>query len=165
MPRSRGAIGDAERRAALDNILAGCDRAAHAIDQLLTLARLDPGDPRERREPCDLRAVAKAVLADLAPAAVAKGVDVELAPGAPTMIEGSPGLLGVLVRNLVDNAVRYSAAGANVRVDVVPGSQEIGTGLGLSIVRRIAELHRASVAFDDGPGGLGLSVVVTFPVS
>jgi len=192
-----GAIGDAERRAALDNILAGCDRAAHAIDQLLTLARLDPGDPRERREPCDLRAVAKAVLADLAPAAVAKGVDVELAPGAPTMIEGSPGLLGVLVRNLVDNAVRYSAAGANVRVDVVtdavsvrlvvtdegpgvkpeqrralgerfyrvPGSQEIGTGLGLSIVRRIAELHRASVAFDDGPGGLGLSVVVTFPVS
>jgi signal transduction histidine kinase len=192
-----GAIGDTERRAALDNILAGCDRAAHAIDQLLTLARLDPGDPRERREPCDLRAVAKAVLADLAPAAVAKGVDVELAPGAPTMIEGSPGLLGVLVRNLVDNAVRYSAAGANVRVDVVtdavsvrlvvtdegpgvkpeqrralgerfyrvPGSQEIGTGLGLSIVRRIAELHRASVAFDDGPGGLGLSVVVTFPVS
>jgi signal transduction histidine kinase len=113
------------------------------------------------------------------------------------MIEGSPGLLGVLVRNLVDNAVRYSVAGGRVRVDVVadaanarlvvaddgpgvapeqrralgerfyrvPGSAQPGTGLGLSIVRRISELHRAGVAFDDGPGGRGLSVVVTFPAS
>ncbi len=194
---ARAATGDAERRAALGDILAGCDRAAHAIDQLLTLARLDPGDPLERRDPCDLRAVAKTILAELAPAAVEKGVEVELAPGAPAMIEGNSGLLGVLVRNLVDNAVRYSAPGGSVRVDAragtasvrlvvtdegpgvppeqrqalgerfyrVPGSGQIGTGLGLSIVRRIAELHRARVAFDDGPGGRGLSVVVTFPGS
>jgi signal transduction histidine kinase len=103
----------------------------------------------------------------------------------------------VLVRNLVDNAVRYSGAGTNVRVDVVanaasvrlvvidegpgvapeqrralgerfyrvPGSQQTGSGLGLSIVRRIAELHHANVAFDDGPGRRGLCVVVTFPAS
>jgi two-component system, OmpR family, sensor kinase len=194
---ARAATADVERRAALDSILAGTDRAAHAIDQLLTLARLDPRDPRERPEPCDVRAVAKTILAELAPAAIAKGVEVELAPGPPSMIDGSPGLLHVLVRNLVDNAVRYSPAGTNVRVDVdgdvanvrlvvtddgpgvaseqrralgerfyrVPGSQEIGTGLGLSIVRRIADLHHANVAFDDGPGGRGLSVVVTFPAS
>jgi two-component system, OmpR family, sensor kinase len=194
---ARAATGEPERRAALDSILAGCDRAAHAIDQLLTLARLDPGDPRERRESCDLRTVAKAVLAELAPAAVAKGLDVELTPGAPAPIQGSPGLLSVLVRNVVDNAVRYSAPGGSVRVDVVgdrstvrlvvtdegpgvapahrgalgerfhrvPGSQETGTGLGLSIVRRIAELHRASVEFRDGPAGRGLCVVVTVPAS
>ena len=109
----------------------------------------------------------------------------------------SPGLLGVLIRNIVENAVRYSAAGGSVRVDVgadtasvrlvvtdegpgvapeqrrtlgersyrVPGSQQTGTGLGLSIVRRIAELHRASVPFDDGSGDPGLSVVVKFPAS
>jgi two-component system sensor histidine kinase QseC len=192
---ARGATGDAERRAALDGILAGCDRAAHAIDQLLTLARLDPGDPGGRHEPCDLRAVAKDALADLAPMAVARGVEVELTPGAPAPMPGNGGLLGVLVRNLVDNAVRYGGAGGSVGVDVVPeaaivrlvvsdqgpgippaqrealgrrfyrvpGSREVGTGLGLSIVKRIAELHRATVRFGDGPGGRGLSVVVEFP--
>jgi two-component system, OmpR family, sensor kinase len=194
---ARAATGEPERRAALDSILAGCDRAAHAIDQLLTLARLDPGDPRERQESCDLRTVAKTVLAELAPAAVAKGLEVELTPGAPAVIQGSPGLLAVLVRNVVDNAVRYSSPGGSVRVDVVddpttvrlvvtdegpgvapahraalgqrfyrvPGSQETGTGLGLSIVKRIAELHRATVEFRDGPGGRGLSLVVAFPAA
>jgi two-component system sensor histidine kinase QseC len=192
---ARAATDDAERRAALDGILLGCDRAAHAIDQLLTLARLDPGDAGGRHEPCDLRAVAKDVLADLAPAAVAKGVDIELTTGPPATIAGNRGLLGVLVRNIADNAIRYSAPGGSVRVDVVPdaaavrlvvtdqgpgiapshrealgqrfyrvpGSRETGTGLGLSIVKRVAELHRAGVEFRDGPGGRGLSVIVTFP--
>ena len=109
-------------------------------------------------------------------------------------IAGHRALLAILVRNLVDNAVRYGGPGA-VRVDVarddrgarlvvtdegpgVPaaeraalgqrfrrlaGSGQAGTGLGLSIVKRIAELHRASVCFADGPRGRGLSVTVEFP--
>jgi two-component system sensor histidine kinase QseC len=192
---ARAATAEGERRAAADSILAGCDRAAHAIDQLLTLARLDPADAGGRREACDLREVARQVLADLAPVALARGIEVELAAGPPVVMAGSPGLLAILVRNLVDNAVRYSPAGASARVDVAragavarlvvtdqgPGvapadrpalgqrfrrlgaSRETGSGLGLSIVARIAELHRATVHFRDGPGGRGLCVVVEFP--
>jgi len=192
---ARAATDEAERRAALDSIIAGCGRAAHAIDQLLTLARLDPADAGGRHGPCDLRAVAREVLANLAPTAVARGVEVALTPGTAATVPGDRGLLGVLVRNIVDNAVRYSAPGDAVDVDVVPdgasvrlvvtdqgpgvpaadrpalgrrfsrlpGSRDTGTGLGLSIVKRIAELHRATVDFRDGTGGRGLTVVVAFP--
>ena len=116
---ARAATGEAERRTALDSILAGCDRAAHVVEQLLTLARLDPADAGARYEPCDLRQLARAVLADVAPGAVAQGVDLELMPGLPVGIPGNPGLLAILIRNLVDNAVRYSPSGGRVCVEVV----------------------------------------------
>lgn len=192
---ARAAATDAERRIALDGIVAGCERAAHGVDQLLTLARLDPADAGERREACDLREVARRVLADVAPMALTKGIDVELVTGPAVPVAGNHALLAMLIRNIVDNAVRYSRRGGCVRVttardgpiarlvvtDEGPGvapadrhalgqrfhriaaSGETGTGLGLSIVTRVAELHSATVRFEDGPAGRGLAVVVEFP--
>jgi two-component system sensor histidine kinase QseC len=162
---ARAATDEKERQAALDSLLAGCDRAAHGIDQLLTLARLDPGDPREQSEACDLRAVARDTLAELAPAAVAKGLDVELMPGPPAVIRGSRGLLGILVRNIVDNAIRYSAGGT-IRVGV---ARDAGTvrltvtdeGPGIPAAHRHALGDRFfRVPGTQEPGtGLGLSIV------
>jgi two-component system sensor histidine kinase QseC len=162
---ARAATGEPERRAALDGVLAGCDRAARAIEQLLTLARLDPGDPAGHHAPCDLRLVAKDVLAELAPAAVARGVDVELDPGPPATVRGNRGLLAVLVRNLADNAVRASPAGGRVRVDV----ERDGALVRLTVTDQgpgIAPDHREALGqrFYRVPGsgeagtGLGLSI-------
>jgi signal transduction histidine kinase len=163
---ARAATGDDERRAALDSVLAGCDRAAHAIQQLLTLARLDPGDPREQYESCDLRAAAKETLADLAPAAIAKGLDLELTPGAPAVIHGSRGLLVILLRNVVDNAVRYSAPGGSIRVDVLQDSRTVrlvvtDQGPGVPVADRQAlgeRFYRVPGSLEPGTG-LGLSIV------
>lgn len=192
---ARAAATDAERGRALEQVLAGCDRAAHLVEQLLTLARLEPGQ-LERRERCDLRALAAAAIAEMAPGAVAKGVDVQLEGEAPE-VEGDAGLLRILMRNLVDNAIRYSPGGSVVRVALaaaegkamfsvadqgpgipaesrelvwerfhrVLGTEESGSGLGLSIVKRIAELHGAAAAMSEGEGGRGLRVTVTFPQS
>jgi two-component system sensor histidine kinase QseC len=162
---ARGATGDDERRGALDSIVAGCDRAAHAVDQLLTLARLDPGDPAGRREPCDLRDVAKQVIADIAPMAVAKGLDLELVEGGPVVALGNPGLLAILVRNLVDNAIRYSDGGS-VRVEVLRGGSGArlvvtDQGPGIAPADRPAlgqRFHRLTRGGEAGIG-LGLSIV------
>lgn len=162
---ARAATGEAERRTALDAVLAGCDRAAHVVQQLLTLARLDPADAGARYEPCDLRQLARAVLADVAPGAVAQGVDLELMPGLPVGIPGNPGLLAVLIRNLVDNAVRYSPSGGRVCVEVLnePGLRLVVSdqGPGIPPAERAAlgqRFHRLAGSREVGTG-LGLSIV------
>ena len=188
-----GATEDHARRRALENVLAGCERAGRLVEQLLTLARLEPEQPRERAAPCDLRALARQAIAELAPAALARNVDIELADGGPARIEGYPELISVLLRNLVDNAVRYGAPGGSVRVEAVGaslsvtdagpgippaerdkvgerfyrilGTEASGSGLGLSIVQRIAAIHGARVTLGDGPGGKGLCVTVAFPAA
>jgi two-component system sensor histidine kinase QseC len=164
---ARAAAAEAERQAALAHVLVGCDRAAHAIDQLLTLARLDPGDAGGRREPCDLREVARQALADLAPIALARGVEVELEDGPPVVVPGNPGLLAILVRNIVDNAVRYSPAGRAARVDVgrdgaTARVRVTDEGPGVAPADRPAlgqRFHRVPGSPETGTG-LGLSIVM-----
>ena len=187
---ARGASGDAARNHALDSVLAGCDRATRLVDQLLTLARLEPDQARQPPQAFELGAVARRVIAELAPAALAKKVDIELAADQPVSIAGYPDLIGVLLRNLVDNAVRYSPAGTTVRVEIAPGrivvtdegpgiapeerskvgerfyrilgSGEEGSGLGLSIVRRIADIHGAQLILGAPPAGKGLQATLRF---
>lgn len=190
---ARAAATDEDRIHALDNAILGCDRAAHLIDQLLTLARIDTlGD--ETAEPCQLRSIAAEVIAALAPAALAKNVRLGLTDGDEVMVRGNPVLLRILLRNLIDNAVRHTPAGTAVRIDIaneagqprlsvsdngpgIPeeelervserfyrplGTQASGSGLGLSIVKRIAEIHDASLQLAPRKDGNGLDATIAF---
>jgi two-component system sensor histidine kinase QseC len=190
---ARAASDETERNHALDNAILGCDRAAHLIDQLLTLARVDTLDAGVT-EQCRLKEIAAIEIAAIAPAALAKGVRIELAEGADIPIRGNPGWLRILLRNLIDNAVRHTPPGTTIQVSITneqgiarlsvsddgPGipEQEMakvserfyrpvgtpgdGSGLGLSIVKRIAEVHNASLQFMPADNGPGLRVVVAF---
>lgn len=190
---ARNATADAERMRALDNAILGCDRAAHLIEQLLTLARVDALDAGAK-EPCELRELASGVIAALAPSALARDVRLELAEGQEQTVAGSPDLLRALLRNLIDNAVRHTPAGTTVRVSITPEHRAVrlsvcddgpglppqelsrlterfyrpadaaseGSGLGLSIVKRIAELHDASLGLAAAEGGSGLCAMVSF---
>ncbi|MDA8092565.1 MAG: ATP-binding protein [Betaproteobacteria bacterium] len=185
---------DGVRRQALSHVMQGVDRAAHLVDQLLTLARFDPEMDKTGWTSVDLRVVAAEGLSEMVPGALAKGVELELAPSVPCTVHGDPGALRILLRNLLDNAVRYSPKGTKVAVhirketracvlEVVDGGPGIppeireraferfyrglgsgtdGSGLGLSIVRRVAELHGASVALAQPASGTGLEVSVRF---
>jgi two-component system sensor histidine kinase QseC len=190
---ARNATSEAERIHALDNAILGCDRAAHLIEQLLTLARIDTlGD--EASQPCRLRVLAAEVIATIVPTALAQQVQLELEEGEDTVVSGAPALLRILLRNLIDNAVKHTPAGTVVRIGIgkeageiclsvtdngpgIPaeelkrvserfyrpaGTQASGSGLGLSIVKRIAEIHGASVQIDAVTGASGLRVQVTF---
>jgi two-component system sensor histidine kinase QseC len=114
---------EGERRHALEATLIGCDRAAHLVDQLLTLSRLEYAAPAPATA-LDVSALARRVVADLAPLALAKQQSIELDAAQPCSARGDEALLGALLRNLVDNAIRYSPPSARVRVAVAPGAAE-----------------------------------------
>jgi two-component system sensor histidine kinase QseC len=187
-----GAATDVERNHALTQVIVACDRAARLMEQLLTLARTEPAQFAMQRLRCDLSDCAKQVIAELTPAALSRRVDIALESAGETWIAGDAALLQLLLRNLVDNALRHGGGRVQVRVrSDAPGSVELvvedegtgvpasdrerlgerffrplgsaqGSGLGLSIVLRIAALHDATIRFGDAAHGRGLHVVLRF---
>ncbi|MCC7217016.1 MAG: sensor histidine kinase N-terminal domain-containing protein [Burkholderiales bacterium] len=115
---ARGAGTATERDRALANVIAGCDRAAHLVDQLLTLARLEPEGLRPEHARCDLAELAREAVADVVPQALARTIDVDLAAEAPVAVRGDGRLLRILLRNVLDNAIRYSPAATAIHVRV-----------------------------------------------
>lgn len=162
---ARTASTDAERIRALDNAILGCDRAAHLIDQLLTLARIDTlGD--ETTEPCQLRAIAAEVIAAIAPAALNQNVRLELTEGAEAAVRGNPVLLRIMLRNLIDNAVRHTTPGTSVLVRIAQEQGRIllsvsdnGPGIPEAELEKVAERFYRPLGTSASGSGLGLSIV------
>jgi len=157
---------DSERRHAIEQVLEGTDRATHLVEQLLTLARLDPDTARATHQPLDLRVVATEILSALAPAAVAKRIELSLTEGSPVMVQGDAAILGVLLRNLVDNAVRYTPEGGTVTVAVNSdhGSAvleicDTGPGILPEERGRVLERFYRGLGTGQSGSGLGLSIV------
>ena len=162
-----GAVDDAdERRHALQNTLAGCDRAARLVDQLLTLARLDAPASTAASGRTDLRALARSVAADMAPQALARGQDLELQAPQPCPVAIDEVLPRVLLRNLLDNASRYAGDGARIAVSVavVRGwveltVQDSGPGLSPAEMARLGERFFRVLGTAQTGSGLGWSIV------
>ncbi|MBN1239614.1 MAG: sensor histidine kinase N-terminal domain-containing protein [Gammaproteobacteria bacterium] len=156
---------DASRRHALQKTLEGCDRASHLVDQLLTLSRLEALDA-PTVEALDLAALARRVVGELAPAALAKRQSLELEAGEPVMVTGSDVLLAVLVRNLVDNAVRYAPREARIIVGVrcddgrkVLSVEDSGPGLAEPERGRLGQRFFRQAGTGESGSGLGWSIV------
>lgn len=164
-------------RHALEKVLAGTRRASRLVEQLLRLARLDPLAGLNAPVTVDLATLARSVVEE---AGRPQRLRLEIA--AASTVQGDADLLGVGLRNLIDNALRYGgegevmvrvhAAGVTVE-DHGPGVAEAelprlverfyrgrdvcrdGSGLGLAIVARIAQLHGARLEFANrAPSGL-----------
>jgi two-component system sensor histidine kinase QseC len=180
---------------ALRNVVSGTDRATRLVEQLLVLARLDPQTGLISAMPTSLSDLARESLGSMTNASRAKKLELTLSASDAGVVAGDAGLLRILLRNLVDNAVCHTPRGGavDVRVDRLgdeivfsvtdsgPGIPESerarvferfyraeggdgeGSGLGLSIVRRIADLHQASIVLGTGAEGKGLQVRMVFP--
>lgn len=176
----------AGRAHALQGILAGIDRCNRLVEQLLTLSRLesapDSAAPGESvplatlapLAPLDWPLLLDEVLAEYRPFAEKKGLAVTRSVVAlPCSMTGHPGLVAILLRNLVGNAVTYTPPGGDIRITLSsvdlaiensapplsadhlarlgerffrpPGQTESGSGLGLSIARHIAAMHGLEV--------------------
>ncbi len=151
------------------------------VNQLLSAAQADTlvVDPARQ---CDLSAVAEGVVGAMAPLAIRDGRSLAFEARPGTMIRGDADAIAHALRNLVENALRFSPPNEEVlvrisepaRLEVLdrgPGIRDEqkplvikrfwrasasdlgGTGLGLAIVQRIAEAHGATLVIEDRPGG------------
>lgn len=170
------------RKKALLQLHSGIDRATRLVDQLLTLSRLDSLDNLQDVAEIPLEDLLQSSVMDIYHTAQQAKIDVRLTLKANGIKRtGQPLLLSLLVRNLLDNAVRYSPQGSVVDVTLnadnfivrdngpgvtpealarigerfyrPPGQTATGSGLGLSIVQRIAKLHDMNVEFGNAKQG------------
>ncbi|MFO1217194.1 MAG: ATP-binding protein [Burkholderiaceae bacterium] len=161
-----GAADSAERAHALRATIEGCDRASRLIEQLLLLARLEGDAAPAAMQRVDLAATAQQVVAALAPAALARGQQLELDAPQPCRVLGQEPLLAALVRNLADNALRYSPPGARVQVGVREASGQVtlsvddsGPGLTEAEQARLGERFFRALGTEASGSGLGWSIV------
>lgn len=180
-----------ECRDGLENLQSSIDRATHLVEQLLSLARLQHEDlPQEKT---DLSDILEDGLADIAPRADRKHIVVASDISRQCFVMAHPDSAGILLRNLLDNAVKYTPEGGKVSVslthdgeltiaDTGPGlsdedkvrvfgrfvradkSGQAGSGLGLSIAQWIAESHNVVIELQDGDSG-GLKVLIKWKIA
>lgn len=162
---AQGATESGERERAIGNAIAAGDRATRLVEQLLTLARLEHDAWQTQGESIDLHQLAANALAEAAPAAAEKHIRLSLEGEPGLKIQGHAGLLAILLRNLLDNALRYSPPQTEVSVRVARTAQgamlqvqDQGPGIPAAerenVLRRFHRLEGSETA----GSGLGLSI-------
>ncbi|MHB1198108.1 MAG: ATP-binding protein [Polaromonas sp.] len=160
------------REAAIARLNQGMDRAIRLVEQLLLLAREEAsrGQAQATSQPLDLRELVKLAVADVLPQARHKHIDLGLAGNpamAPMQVHGQAEALRVLLRNLLDNAVKYTPASGQVDVSlqVLQGQpvvtiEDSGPGIAAEDRARVFDrFFRASDVALEAGSGLGLAIV------
>ncbi|WP_092274368.1 MULTISPECIES: ATP-binding protein [unclassified Duganella] len=107
---------EAARKVAVSRVTAGIERATRLVEQLLVLARQEGGIEEIKLEPVQLGELVKRVLGDMNGLAQARQIDLGLHHADEVVVAGQQDALIILLRNLVDNAIKYTPAGGTVDV-------------------------------------------------
>ncbi|HYD76013.1 ATP-binding protein [Ramlibacter sp.] len=156
------------RDAALARLEQGIARAIGLVSQLLALARED-AQPAGASGAVDLQVLCREAVADVLPLARAKAVDVGLAevPAGPLAVQGDGEGLRTLLRNLLDNAVKYAPAGGQVDILLAPRGaggvllavEDSGPGVPPQDRERVFDRFWRAPGQDAPGSGLGLPIV------
>lgn len=158
---------DATRDLAVTRLTAGIDRATRLVEQLLVLARHQASAAGGLRpEPVVLASVVRQAVADVAPAAQARRIDIGVAHADEASLPGHPEALRILVRNLLDNAVKYSPEGGTIDVEVRAGAgglqlsvEDSGPGIPEADRERVLDRFYRIAGSGATGSGLGLAIV------
>ena len=166
------------REQALCHLTQGIDRASQLIEHLLMLSKLDNLQELEEIQPLDWKGIIQSLIAERYFLAEKRQITLAFEKEAELKEkQGQPILISLMLRNLIDNAIKYCPEGAKISVKMTScqiivedngggvepddlkklgqrfyrpaGQNEKGSGLGLSIVMRIAELHRLKVRLEN----------------
>lgn len=167
--------------------VAGIVETFHA---LLRIAQIEGGSPRARFQPVDLTALAATMAELYEPAAEESGHRLAVQLGRPATVLGDRVLLGQMIANLIENALRHTPPNSRITFSVDGGRLAVsddgpgipedqrdlvlrrlyrldrsrstpGNGLGLSLVEAVVNLHGGSLKLRDNAPGLG--VLITLP--
>ena len=155
-----------ERETALAQLAEGVDRAAHLVDQLLDMARLEPEARQVEFTPVALDALIKQEVGKFSAQAEARGIDLGVGECAPLAVPGQAGNLRVMLENLIDNALRYTPTGGRVDVELreadgraVLSVSDTGPGIPATDRERVFERFQRLAGAETRGSGLGLAIV------
>lgn len=177
----------------IKRVKGGLEHLGHVVNQLLVLASIEPDRILQTFQQVDLAGIARDRMADLTPLALEKDIDIELEADEFCSTFGNRELLGVLISNLINNAIKFTRKEGKILVTItsttngisltvtdtgpgIPeekkawvferlnkGSRSGGSGLGLSIVKEVCQIHQASISLHDRKEGTGLIVNLFLP--
>ena len=162
---------EAARNVAIGRVTAGIERATRLVEQLLVLARQE-GAADGKLEPVSLSDLVKRTLGDMAGLAQARQIDLGLHHADEAGVDGQPDALIILLRNLVDNAIKYTPAGGTVDLDLrrLPGAkgtpgrvvlsvEDTGPGIPPDERERVFNRFYRVPGSEAGGSGLGLAII------
>lgn len=165
----RRATDEATREVAINRLNAGIDRATRLVEQLLVLARQQSSTALGTKPvPVDLAALARLALADAAGAAALRQIDLGLVQADQCVVMGHEEALRILLRNLLDNAIKYTPLGGTVNLGVQGAAnqalltvEDSGPGIAAEDRQRVLDRFYRVAGAPAGGSGLGLAIVKT----
>lgn len=158
---------EASRQLAQQRLGQGIERASRLVEQLLVLARQE-GRDAVPRQPVDLAQLCRDLVVEASDAADARHIDLGLARCDEAQLDAYPEALRILLRNLLDNAIKYSPEGGRVDVSLMaePGAlrlrvEDSGPGIAEAERERVFDrFYRSPDAGAAGASGSGLGLAI-----
>lgn len=155
------------RSIAVARLTAGIERATRLVEQLLVLARQEASAASGvKLQNVALADLARRTLGDLAGPAQAKGIDLGLERADNVTLQGQPDALAILMRNLVDNAIKYTPAEGKVDVEVRADGdgatltvEDSGPGIPAEERERVFDRFYRIAGSEAGGSGIGMAIV------
>jgi two-component system OmpR family sensor kinase len=165
---ARSAPNETTRSTAMNALSTGIERASRLVQQLLTLAKQEPGAvSSELAAPTSLDALLREVIAEAVPLAQAKNIDLGVTDAEPVSLSVDAMSVRALIANLVDNAIRYSHRGgridASIAIDATGARIEItddGPGIPEEERLRVFDRFYRGIGAAETGSGLGLAIAM-----
>jgi len=156
-----------EAQATLRQLQTATEQSTRLVNQLLSLARAEPGAKREHATgPLDIARLARDATTEWVPRALERNIDLGFdGPETGVTVEGEGFLLREMLNNLLDNAIRYTQPGGQVTVRVAPDAHRVvlsveDTGPGVHPSERERVFERFYRVLGTGADGCGLGLAI-----
>jgi len=157
-----------DKEEALKKVIQGVNRTSHIINQLLTLSRLGHEEELNDTRPLDLHRLATESVAALIPFAREKNITVTLEPPpVHRIITGNDIALDILMRNILDNAIRYTPNNGTIGVSILAQGESIlfqvkdsGPGIPVELRKNVFGRFFRIIGNEAQGSGLGLAIVL-----